>query len=73
MAHLKAVTAPVLLIWGMRDYVLRPDEEGRALESYLSNAKSRSFVALETVGHYPPMESPEAVADLIDAYIRRDR
>lgn len=72
MAYLAKVKAPVMLVWGMRDYVL-PPVQGRDLESYLVNARSRSFVALDSVGHYPPMESPEAVADLIDAYIRRDR
>lgn len=72
MAQLAKVKAPVLLIWGMRDYVL-PPVQGYDLEKYLVNAKSRSFVALDTVGHYPPMESPEAFADVMDAFIRRDR
>jgi pimeloyl-ACP methyl ester carboxylesterase len=72
MAQLAKVKAPVLLVWGMRDYVL-PPVQGYDLEKYLVNAKSRSFVALDTVGHYPPMESPEAVADVMDAFIRRDR
>jgi len=72
MAQLAKVKAPVLLVWGMRDYVL-PPEQGYDLEKYLVNAGSRSFVALDTVGHYPPMESPIAVADIIDAFIRRDR
>lgn len=72
MAMLAKVKAPVLLVWGMRDYVL-PPVQGYDLEKYLVNAKSRSFVALDTVGHYPPMESPEAVADVMDAFIRRDR
>nr|WP_225899720.1 alpha/beta hydrolase [Croceicoccus gelatinilyticus] len=72
MARLDAVKAPVLIMWGMRDYVLLPNQ-GRDLESYLKNASSRSFVELESVGHYPPMESPEAVADLADAFIHRNR
>ena len=72
MAQLARVKVPVMLIWGMRDYVL-PAEQGHDLEKYLVNAQSRSFVALDTVGHYPPMESPEAFADLMDAFIRRDR
>lgn len=72
MAQLAKVKAPVLILWGMRDYVL-PPVQGYDLERYLANAQSRSFVALDTVGHYPPMESPEAVADLIDAFLRRDR
>jgi pimeloyl-ACP methyl ester carboxylesterase len=69
MARLAAVKAPTLILWGMRDYVLKP-ENGQALYSYLTGAKSRSFVALDDVGHYPPMESPERIADLIDTYLR---
>lgn len=72
MAQLAKVRAPVLLVWGMRDYVL-PPVQGYDLQKYLVNARSRSFIALDTVGHYPPMESPEAVADVMDAFIRRDR
>jgi pimeloyl-ACP methyl ester carboxylesterase len=68
MANLKAVKAPTLILWGMRDHVLKP-ENGQALYNYLTGAKSRSFVALADVGHYPPMESPERIADLIDAWL----
>ncbi|MEC3911472.1 alpha/beta hydrolase [Sphingobium sp. CR2-8] len=69
MANLRAVKAPTLILWGMRDHVLKP-ENGQALYGYLTGAKSRSFVALDDVGHYPPMESPERIADLIDTYLR---
>ncbi len=69
MARLKAVKTSTLILWGMRDEVLKP-ENGMALFNYLTNAKSRSFVALEDVGHYPPMEVPERFADLVDAYLR---
>ena len=72
MARLAAVKASTMIIWGMKDYVL-PPEEGRDLENYLVNAQTRSFVALESVGHYPPMESPEAVAEIADSFIRRNR
>lgn len=72
MARLKAVRAPVLILWGMRDPVL-PPPAGKALYRYLANAVSRSFVAMETVGHYPPLESPVATADLVDAYLNRNR
>lgn len=72
MARLAAVRAPVLVAWGMRDQVLKPDA-AQALLGYLTKAQSRSFVALDSVGHYPPMESPEAVADIIDAWIKRNR
>jgi pimeloyl-ACP methyl ester carboxylesterase len=57
----------------MRDLVLPAGSAGKALEGYLDHAKSVSFVALDSVGHYPPMESPDQVADLVDAYLKRDR
>jgi pimeloyl-ACP methyl ester carboxylesterase len=71
-AHLAALRAPVLVAWGMRDKILTPAAADTLL-ARLSGAQSRSFVALDSVGHYPPMESPAAVADLIDAWIRRNR
>jgi pimeloyl-ACP methyl ester carboxylesterase len=71
-ARLAAMRAPVLVAWGMRDKVLPPATADRLL-ARLPAAQSRSFVALDTVGHYPPMESPDAVADLIDSWIRRNR
>ena len=58
MARLAGVKAPVLVIWGMRDPVL-PPYLGDKLYGYLKNARSRSFIALEDVGHYPPVEVPE--------------
>lgn len=70
--QLKGVRAPVLVLWGMRDPVLKPPA-AKALLDYLVNASSRSFVALDSVGHYAPMESPDAVADLMDAYMKRNR
>jgi pimeloyl-ACP methyl ester carboxylesterase len=73
LAHLHGVRAPVLIVWGMRDLVLPAATAGKALQGYLDHAKSVSFVALDSVGHYPPMESPNAVADLVDAYLKRDR
>ncbi|MET0364092.1 MAG: alpha/beta hydrolase [Sphingobium sp.] len=72
MARLSAVKASTLILWGMRDPVLKPGN-GQALFGYLTGAKSRSFVALEDVGHYPPMEVPDRIADLIDAYLRLAR
>ncbi|MDE1150817.1 MAG: alpha/beta hydrolase [Azospirillaceae bacterium] len=70
--HLAAVKAPVLIIWGMRDPVLTPPSEV-ALYDYLTGAASRSLVRMDTVGHFPALESPERVADLVDAYLNRDK
>jgi pimeloyl-ACP methyl ester carboxylesterase len=70
--QLAAVRAPVLILWGMRDPVLTPPA-ATVLAGKLVHAKSVSFVAMDSVGHYPPMESPAAFADLMDTYLRRDR
>jgi hypothetical protein len=70
--QLASVRAPVLILWGMRDPVLTPPA-AVVLSSKLVHAKSVSLVAMDSVGHYPPMESPAAFADLMDAYLKRDR
>lgn len=72
MDHLSAVKAPVLILWGRRDPVLTPPAEA-ALYDYLAGAESRSVVWLDTAGHFPAQEVPERVADLVDAYLRRDQ
>ncbi|WP_161630991.1 alpha/beta fold hydrolase [Niveispirillum irakense] len=71
MARLKAVRAPVLILWGQRDVVL-PPAAGTALFDYLENAESRSIIRMDSVGHFPALESPEQVADLVHAYLNRD-
>ncbi|MET0245530.1 MAG: alpha/beta hydrolase [Sphingomonas sp.] len=68
MARLAGVKAPVLIIWGMRDPVL-PPYLGEKLDGYLANARTRSFVALEDVGHYPPVEVPDRYARLVLAWL----
>jgi len=60
MARLDSVKAPALVIWGMRDPVL-PPYLGDKLYGYLKNAKGRSFIALEDVGHYPPVKCQSAM------------
>ncbi|MGF7150415.1 pimeloyl-ACP methyl ester carboxylesterase [Sphingomonas zeicaulis] len=72
MARLDAVKAPVLVIWGMRDPVL-PPYLGDKLFGYLKNAKGRSFIALEDVGHYPPVEVPDRYAELALAWLKAAR
>jgi pimeloyl-ACP methyl ester carboxylesterase len=71
-ARLAAVKAPVLILWGMRDVVL-PPAAGTALYDYLAGAESRSIIRMDTVGHFPALESPDAVADLVDAWMKRER
>jgi haloalkane dehalogenase len=65
---LRAITQPTLLIWGSSDPLL-PRPAAEKLEAYLENADV-SRVFLEDVGHYPPLESPERVGTLIEAYLK---
>lgn len=64
---LRAITQPTLLIWGSSDPLL-PRPAAEKLETYLENADV-SRVFLQDVGHYPPLESPERVGKLIQAYL----
>ena len=66
-ATLAAVTKPVLLVWGEKDLVL-PLSSMYALESYLTAAQV-SRVIMPDVGHYPPLETPERFAKIVDTYV----
>lgn len=61
------VRKPVLLLWGTADPLL-PESALNAIGRYLSNAQI-SRVSMPDVGHYPPLEVPERIAQLIAAYI----
>ena len=61
------VTAPTLLLWGGVDALL-PVDAMKALARYLSKAQV-STVILPDVGHYPPLEVPERVTQLVATYI----
>lgn len=66
-ATLAAITKPVLLVWGEKDLVL-PLSSMHALESYLPSAQV-SRVIMPDVGHYPPLETPERFAKIVDTYV----
>jgi len=48
---------PVLLIWGMKDPVIKP----HYLDRFLSGFPNAQVVKLETCGHFPQEEAPDAV------------
>jgi pimeloyl-ACP methyl ester carboxylesterase len=64
---MKAVKAPTLLIWGAKDLLL-PVPAGKALAGYLSGTDV-SMMVMPDVGHYPPLESPERFAKILEAYM----
>lgn len=61
------VRKPVLLLWGTADPLL-PESALNAIGRYLSNAQI-SRVSMPDVGHYPPLEVPDRIAQMIVAYI----
>ena len=65
---LARVTTPTLLIWGVPDRVL-PEAMGRQLQRKLSAAKPE-LIILNGTGHYPPVESPDAVAKLTRQFLQ---
>lgn len=66
-AAMKAVKAPTLLIWGAKDLLL-PVPAGKALAGYLSGTDV-SMMVMPDVGHYPPLESPERFAKILETYM----
>jgi pimeloyl-ACP methyl ester carboxylesterase len=62
------VKNPTLLIWGAKDQLLPPIAAAN-LANYLPNALV-SRVFMPDVGHYPPLESPDRFAGLIDAFVQ---
>ena len=64
---LGGVRAPTLLLWGLVDPVL-PEPMAHQIQRKLSSAPT-TLVRLQTTGHYPPVESPERVADEIGKFL----
>lgn len=55
---LKAHTAPLAVIWGLRDPVAVPS----IAQAILTRRPDARYIPLETIGHYPQWEAPERVA-----------
>ena len=52
---------PTLFIWGMKDPVIKPPY----LEKFVSGFSNSKTIKLESSGHFPQEEQPEAVAEAI--------
>lgn len=63
--RLSAVSLPTLFVWGESDKVVTP-EYGRAYSDSVPNA---TYAALPAAGHYPQLERPDELADLIVDFI----
>jgi pimeloyl-ACP methyl ester carboxylesterase len=56
---------PLRFVWGMRDPFT-----AFVVEDIRRNLPHADIVELPEVGHFPPLEAPNAVADAIDAFVR---
>lgn len=52
---------PMLLIWGMKDPVIKPGN----LQKFQSGFPQAEVIKVETAGHFPQEEQPEVVAEAI--------
>lgn len=64
-AHLAEITCPTLILTGAEDAVT-PPEAARAMAEGI---RSVQFHVVEGVGHMPPIEAPDTVADLVSTFI----
>lgn len=59
---------PALFIWGLKDKFITPDY----LEKFQSGFTNHVVVKLETCGHFPQEEQPEAVTRAIEKFLAKD-
>lgn len=57
---------PTLLIWGMKDPVIKPHN----LEKFVSGFPEADVVRLESAGHFPQEEQPEEVLKAITSFLK---
>lgn len=57
---------PVLIIWGMKDPVIKP----AYLERFIAGFPGATVVRLPTAGHFPQEENPEEVAAALAAFVQ---
>jgi pimeloyl-ACP methyl ester carboxylesterase len=64
--QLRALTAPVSLIWGAGDREVPVSIAHAAAEVIQSEGREVDLEVLERVGHFLPLEAPEALRNVID-------
>ena len=64
---LRALDRPALVIWGAKDRFTPADQAERQRQSF----PSAEVVMLERSGHYPHLDDPDAVAQAVVPFLRR--
>jgi pimeloyl-ACP methyl ester carboxylesterase len=70
-AQLRALTAPVSLIWGAGDREVPVSIAHAAAEVIESEGREVDLQVLEGVGHFLPLEAPEALRNVIERALAR--
>lgn len=60
---------PILLIWGMKDPVIKPHH----LYKFISGFSDAQVLKLETSGHFPQEEEPEKVSEAICHFMEAEK
>lgn len=68
-AHHTISDKPTLLIWGMKDPVIKP----HYLSRFEHGFKNASIVRLATSGHFPQEEEPDKVAEAIFDFLSKEK
>jgi pimeloyl-ACP methyl ester carboxylesterase len=67
VSYLYRIKCPTLIVWGERDGVV-PLIHGRTYQTEIVEA---AFTLLPSCGHLPPVEQPEALANIVLKYLER--
>ncbi len=65
--RLSGIRRPTLVVWGDHDRVVDP-EVGRAYAAAIPDAR---LVVMSGTGHLPQLESPDALLDLVRAFVQK--
>jgi pimeloyl-ACP methyl ester carboxylesterase len=70
-AKIETVRTPVLLVMGSRDPDFKdPVEETKFVVSHLRNSRLVEIAMVDEVGHYPHVEAPDKVSQVVFAFLK---
>lgn len=69
LGRLRRINRPTLVVWGASDGLVTPDY-GRA---YAAAIPASRFALLESAGHYPYLEQPDAFVSVVEPFLSSSR
>ena len=71
MQHISEVSCPTLFVFGEKDPDFsNPLEEAHELARAMTGTKRLKYELVGGVGHYPHVEEPEAVHEMISSFLK---